>query len=420
MVQTKRAEINSDTAVSIAHHHRPGSRPQGGFLPSYDSENLGAWDGQLPNPDLVDQLPPPTERKPGGPLDRDEWRRSNAARVGHAAYKLLDVLSGYSNPEGRCWPGMDLLAEVTGMSARALRYALAELRRKELAWPTYPGFTVSRANPYQLAGGLYGWGCATSCTTIVQEVAHRTPSSSNPKKNPRDPGVVDAKKVDHVDHPGPEDGVTTVVEFFSLEEEGVTGTGPKDYQAFQDFVDGQLSEVPTDSEIEPLAKHCWPEWKKHWGGGWAAAWPTWTKDTAGRKKFRNDVVAQLAKVGLPKPPEPNVEDQAARERSSSWMDQRMAEAPKRMVDVKCAGCGFPRQLKPGETHCYLCRKLSEDSTLSRDDQDRQLASQPDRGTWFADDYEKLIEENIRRYQQAHGLAPGDPKVEAVGAALDAG
>ena len=164
MVQTKRAEINSDTAVSIAHHHCPGSRPQGGFLPSYDPENEGAWDGQLPNPDLVDQLPPPTERKPGGPLDRDEWRRSNAARVGHAAYKLLDVLSGYSNPEGRCWPGMDLLAEVTGMSARALRYALAELRRKELAWPTFPGCTVSRANPYQLAGGLNGWDCARSCT----------------------------------------------------------------------------------------------------------------------------------------------------------------------------------------------------------------------------------------------------------------
>ena len=35
-------------------------------------------------------------------------------------------------------------------------------------------------------------------------------------------------------------------------------------------------------------------------------------------------------------------------------------------------------------------------------------------------YEKLIEDNIRRYQEEHGLAPGDPKVEAVGAALDAG
>ena len=362
MVQTKRAEINSDTAVSIAHHHRPGSRPQGGFLPSYDPENLGAWDGQLPNPDLVDQLPPPIERKPGGPLERDEWRRSNAARVGHAAYKLLDALTGYSDPEGRCWPGMDLLAEVTGMSARALRYALAELRRKELAWPTYPGFTVSRANPYQLAGGLDGWGCARSCTIVVQEVAqplvqevaHRTPSSSNPKKNPRDPGLVDAKRVDH---PGPETGVTTGVttgvEFFSLEEER-TGTGPEDYQA---WVDRNLSEVPTDSEIEQLGKHCWPEWKKHWGGGWAAAWPTWTKDAAGRKKFRSDVVAQIQKVGLPQPMAPDPDNDRARDRSAAWLDQRLEEAPKR--DAECAGCGKRRQLPPGENHCHSCRTTVE-------------------------------------------------------------
>ena len=178
----------------------------------YDPENEGAWDGQLPHADLVDQLPPPTERKPGGPMDRDEWRRSNAARLGHAAYKLLDALTGYSDPEGRCWPGMDLLAEVTGMSSRALRRGLAELRRHQLAWPTYPGFTVSRANPYQLAGGLDGWGCAESGTTIVPKVAqqimpkvaHRTHSSYNPKINPKDPGLTDAKRVDA---PGPEDGV---------------------------------------------------------------------------------------------------------------------------------------------------------------------------------------------------------------------
>ena len=29
MVQTKRAEINSDTAVSITHHHRPGYKAPG-------------------------------------------------------------------------------------------------------------------------------------------------------------------------------------------------------------------------------------------------------------------------------------------------------------------------------------------------------------------------------------------------------
>ena len=96
--------------------------------------------------------------------------------------------------------------------------------------------------------------------------------------------------------------------------------------------------------------------KPHWGGGWAAAWPTWTKDTAGRKKFKADVVAQLAKVGLPKPMEPDADDQAARARDAAWLDQRLEEAPRRMVDIKCAGCGKLRQLKPGQTHCHPCRK----------------------------------------------------------------
>ena len=36
--------------------------------PSYDPENLGAWDGQLPHADLVDQLPPAIDTvHPGGP-----------------------------------------------------------------------------------------------------------------------------------------------------------------------------------------------------------------------------------------------------------------------------------------------------------------------------------------------------------------
>ena len=270
--------------------------------PSYDPENLGAWDGQLPNAGLVDQLPPPTERKPGGPLDRDEWRRSNAARVGHAAYKLLDVLSGYSNADGQCWPGMDLLADDTGMSTRALRYALAELRRKQIVWTTYPGSTVCKANPYQLAGGLDGWDCAGSCTTIVQEVAqqivpevaHRTPSSSNPKKNPRDPGLVDAKRVDH---PGPEPGVTTGVKPSSFEEEGVTGTEVSGarvtVQDAQAWVEGHLSETPLPFEVEQVGKHCWPAWSKHWDLDLGGAIVVWTKTEASRRKFRKDVVMHL-------------------------------------------------------------------------------------------------------------------------------
>ena len=205
----------------------------------------------------------------------------------------------------------------------------------------------------------------------MPKVAHRTLSSSNPKLNPKD--VIGSLEK------GPEPDRVTAggLNSFSLEEErtgDVLGQQPtpepskptelavsappppSDLEEARAFVDGQLSEVPTDSEIEPLAKHCWTAWAKHWGGGWAAAWSTWTKDTAGRKKFKADVVAQLQKVGLPKPMEPDADDQAARESAAAWLDQRLAEGPQRMVDIKCAGCGKPRQLRPGQTHCHPCRK----------------------------------------------------------------
>ena len=317
-------------------------------------------------------------------------------------------------PEG-CTESVPNMALGLGLCRRAVQGAIKAIRADgymnvlEQSGNTYICVPMMGKTVETLEGGRR---CCTPRGADVApqggaDVAPKRTSSSKESKKKEVPGVVDASKVDDSE---PETGVTTGVEFFSLEEEGVTGTGPKDYQAFQDFVDGQLSEVPTDSEIEPLAKHCWPEWAKHWGGGWAAAWPTWTKDPAGRKKFRTDVVAQLAKVGLPKPMAPDPDNDRARERSAAWLDQRLAEAPKRVV--KCAGCGFPRQLKPGETHCSPCRKPSEAP---------RIASLPGPAIWKTDEYEKLLGETIRRYhQEAHGPAPEDAKVEAVGAALDAG
>ena len=333
----------------------------------YDPQN-GDYDGQLVQVDLVHQLPPPIERKPGGPMDRDEWRRSNAARVGHAAYKLLDTLTGYSNPEGRCWPGMDLLADDTGMSARALRRGLAELRRKGLAWTTYPGCTVSRANPYQLAGGLDGWDCAESGTTIVPKVAqrivpkvaHRTLSSSNPKINPKDPGVIDAKS--GTTTPSmvvPETRVTTgVLDSFSLEEERTAGTGTKEVQA---WVDSHISETPMESQARQCLDHTWAVWEypAHpygWKHGKEAAIKHVMASPANWTKFRKDLVEKLVLAGLPQPMAPDPENDRARERAAAWMDHRIAAGPQRMVDVKCAGCGKPRQLPPGETRCHPCRK----------------------------------------------------------------
>ena len=348
----------------------------------YDPENEGAWDGQL----AVAGMPPvapPVERKTGGPLDRSKWVISHAPALGHAAFKLLVVMNDYANASGICWPSRAALMGQSGMSGSAVDRAIGELKRSGAVDVIQDG-KGRKSNTWQLSGGLNDWAktpqtprkwgikLPESGELNSPKVGNGTLLLQNPIINPRDPGVVDAKREP--------DGVTAGVinSFFSEEER--TGTGaepgqqptpepskptdptvsappsPSDLEEARAFVDGVLSEIPTDSEIEGLGKHCWPEWSKHWGGGWAAAWSTWTKDTAGRKKFRNDVVAQLAKVGLPKPMEPNVEDQAARERSSSWLDLRLSEGPQRMVDVKCAGCGQRRQLQPGQPLCYPCRK----------------------------------------------------------------
>ena len=48
---------------------RQESKPGPTAQPSYDPENLGAWNGQLPNTDLVDQLPPADTVHPLPDLD---------------------------------------------------------------------------------------------------------------------------------------------------------------------------------------------------------------------------------------------------------------------------------------------------------------------------------------------------------------
>ena len=132
MVQTKRAKINSDTAVSIAHHHRPGSRPQGGFSPSYDPENEGAWDGQLPNPDLVDQFPPESPKPTAWPkvFDRLAWAdgvvkarlyRNATAAVFHR------ITTRAGTPEG-CTESVPNMALGLGLCRRAVQGAIKAIR----------------------------------------------------------------------------------------------------------------------------------------------------------------------------------------------------------------------------------------------------------------------------------------------------
>ena len=200
----------------------------------YDPET-GAWTGQLAVPGMPAAEPAPVERKTGGHHDRQTWANQFMPAVGHGTFKVLTLLAEYANPMGQCWPSMELLRHRSGMSDRALRRAFSDLRGKGIVEAGHPGLAVWLTNPYQLSGGLNGWTCAESgigpvpkvAQVPVPKVAHITrDSSSNPKKNPRDPGVVDAKRVDDSKpEPEPDGGYGRGFEFFFFRRRKDRGPG---------------------------------------------------------------------------------------------------------------------------------------------------------------------------------------------------
>ena len=150
------------TAVSIAHHHRPGSRPQGGFLPSYDSENLGAWTGQLPNPDLVHQAlkeeaPKKTRRKnPNWPnlLMRMQWayeRTVDMGLTGVEASILKHVFFIDGIGEG-FFQNQENTVKETGWSHATVSRALASLTEKGLLEAKRRMGRMGRTTKYTLLG----------------------------------------------------------------------------------------------------------------------------------------------------------------------------------------------------------------------------------------------------------------------------
>ena len=271
-------------------------------------------------------------------------------------------------PEG-CTESVPNMALGLGLCRRAVQGAIKAIRADgymnvlEQSGNTYICVPMMGKTVETLEGGRR---CCTPRGADVAppagaDVAPKRTSSSKESKKKEVPGVVDASKVDH---PGPEPGVTTGVKPFSFEEEGVTGTevtgvtGARvTVQDAQAWVEGHLLETPLPFEVEQVGKHCWPAWSKHWDLDLAGAIVVWTKTPASRRKFRKDAVMHLVKVGLPKPPVIDPEQERARGRAAAWLDQRLEEAPKR--DAECAGCGKRRQLPPGENHCHSCRTTVE-------------------------------------------------------------
>jgi hypothetical protein len=119
---------------------------------------------QLAVAGMPEPKPEQVERKMGGHHDRQTWANQFMPAVGHGTFKVLTLLAEYANPQGQCWPSMELLRHRSGMSDRALRRGFSDLRGKGIVGAGQPGLAVWLTNPYQLSGGLNGWTCAKSGT----------------------------------------------------------------------------------------------------------------------------------------------------------------------------------------------------------------------------------------------------------------
>ena len=313
---------------------------------SYDPET-GAWTGQLPHADLVDQFSPPIKEHSLPDLDNTVktlfyWALDLDIPHG-PRLALLTILRHIDWKEGdHCIAGIQTLARESQFSKKTLKGHLKYLVDAKL---------ISRFRHI-------GRTTETRLGTVGVEPTPETNSSSTNPINQLTPGLVDAKRVDDSE---PEPGVTDGgFKSFSLEEEGATGTGT---EVFQAWVDSHVSETPAETQARRCLDHTWAVWEypAHpygWKHGKEAAIKHVMASLANWTKFRKDLVAHLRKVGLPHPLPPDADNDRARERSAAWMDQRLEEAPALKLDKKCAGCGMKRQLPPGETHCQPCRKAA--------------------------------------------------------------
>ena len=201
--------------------------------PSYDPENLGAWDGQSPNPDLVDQLPPESPKPTAWPkvFDRLAWAdgvvksqryRGATAAVFHRITTRSGTPEGCTESLGKMANGLGVTRKTVKNAVKTIRadgYILVEghLRSTYVCVPDFDkgvGYSLPQGRVLTTPGG----GVLTT---------PKRNSSSKGKLKKEVPGLVDAKRVDHVDHPGPEPGVTTGLNFSLWKKKGLPGPGPR-------------------------------------------------------------------------------------------------------------------------------------------------------------------------------------------------
>ena len=167
----------------------------------YDPENMGAWNRQLPNPDLVDQLPAPTEVHPLPDLDNTVktlfyWAMDLDIPHG-PRLALLTILRHIDWKEGSgCRASLPTLAKEAQFSIKTMvghiKYLLAQnliTRHRRMSRPSETCLTVSVETSPTVS-------VETTLTSQRSGNASNQSSSSTSLINQKVPGVTDAKRVD--------------------------------------------------------------------------------------------------------------------------------------------------------------------------------------------------------------------------------
>ena len=181
--------------------------------PSYDPEHEGAWDGQLPHADLVDQLPPADKVHPLPDLDntvKSLFYWAMDLDIPHGPrLALLTILRHIDWKEGdHCIAGIKTLARESHFSTKTLKEHIRYLvdanlinRLRHFSKPTETRLGTVGVETSPTVG-------VETSPTVGVEITPLTNSSSTNLINQKVPGLVDAKRVDDS---GPEDQVTTGV-----------------------------------------------------------------------------------------------------------------------------------------------------------------------------------------------------------------
>ena len=109
---------------------KPGPRPTAS--PSYDPENEGAWTGQLPNPDLVDQLPPESPKPAAWPkvFQRLAWADGvvKARLYRGATAAVFHRITTRSGTSKGCTESLRHMAPGLGVTRRTVQRAVKAIR----------------------------------------------------------------------------------------------------------------------------------------------------------------------------------------------------------------------------------------------------------------------------------------------------